>query len=138
MANGLPAWILTFFAIHLRPSARTSRASYEPVVTPVTLTLSSWSTAPSGSFAHWFAPKALEPEGASSSDLTVEEVRFQNWVSFECAGCAVAIAARTIGIVSFIVSRRCLSSAPRAAARVADHDAGASPAQRLCPAVTER
>src|SRR5262249_35845533 len=73
--NGLPVSILTALAMQARPSANVSRASYAPVVTPVTFTRSSWSTAPSGSLAHWLGPKAVVPAGASSSDLTVEEVR---------------------------------------------------------------
>src|SRR5208337_758259 len=92
MANGLPVSIRTFFARHVRPSASLSCASYKPPPTPVTLTRSSWSTAPSGSFRHWFGPKAFVPAGASSSDRNVDEVKFQNRVSLANDGWARTIA----------------------------------------------
>src|SRR5271165_14533 len=106
MANGLPLSIRMPFAMHTRPSARVSRASYAPVVTPVTRTRSSWSTAPSGSFAHWLGPKAEAPAGASSSDLTVEEIRFQKRVSYAVAGWARTLAANASSMRRFMVTPR--------------------------------
>ncbi len=94
------------FAMHTRPSARVSRASYAPVVTPVTRTRSSCSTAPSGSFAHWLGPKAEAPAGASSSDLTVEEVRFQKRVSFAVAGWMRTLAANASRMRRFMIPPR--------------------------------
>src|SRR6202034_2572964 len=69
---------------------------------------------PSGSLAHWLGPKAEVPAGASSSDLTVEDVRFQNRVSFAVAGWARMIAATLSGIANFIVP-------PLARARIASN-----------------
>src|SRR5271166_5027855 len=125
MENGLPVSIRTALAMHTRPSASVSRASYAPVVTPVTFTRSSWSTAPSGSLAHWLGPKADVPAGAGSSDWTVEDVRFQKRVSFAAAGSARMIAAALSRIANFIIL-------PLALAPMANDDgAPHQPTQRL-------
>src|SRR5271163_2824233 len=125
MENGLPVSIRTAIAMHTRPSARVSRASYAPVVTPVSFSRSSWSTAPSGSLAHWLGPKADVPAGASSSDWTVEDVRFQKRVSFAAAGSARMIAAALSRIANFIIP-------PLALAPMANDDgAPHQPTQRL-------
>src|SRR5271166_2497694 len=123
MANGLPISIRTFFARHFRPSASASRASYEPVVTPVTFTRSSCSTAPSGSFAHWFGPNAVVPEGASSSDFTVDVVRFQKRVSLAIAGLTRSVAARASRLMR-------LMTHPRSAAGLAGGKAHLRPPNR--------
>ncbi len=103
MVNTLPASIWTPLAMHcasvgeLEPrivGARFHARDLQPFVV-VDLAI--------GIVRAWLGPNADVPAGASSSDFTVDEVRFQKRVSFAAAGPARRMAATTNGIARFII-----------------------------------
>ena len=92
----------------------------------------------------WLGPNVDVPAGASSSDFTVDAVRFQNWVSFAIAGPPTKIPRTPTRVARFIippfsrpqprVGSRPVSArimAPRSDQDNARYDAGIAGSRRL-------